>query len=78
STEFIEVWLATGLTAGERHLDEGEFLDVFAASEPELLAWTREGRLTDAKTLVGLLWLQQWRSGAWLPEWQPAPAGASS
>lgn len=73
STEFIEVWLASGLTAGERHLDEGEFLDVFAATEAELLAWSREGRLTDAKTLVGLLWLQQWRSGAWTPQWQAAP-----
>lgn len=72
STEFIEVWLAADLQPGERHLDEGEFLDVCAASEQELLAWAREGRLTDAKTLVGLLWLQQWRSGCWTPQWQPA------
>ena len=25
STEHIEIWFARGLTAGERHLDDGEF-----------------------------------------------------
>jgi ADP-ribose pyrophosphatase len=31
------------------------------------------GVITDAKTLIGLLWLQKWRSGQWPMAWQPAP-----
>ena len=70
STEFIDIWFARGLTQGERQLDEGEFLDVFDASMDELLAWSRDGQLTDAKTLTGLLWLQNHLSGAWPLKWQ--------
>ena len=72
STEFIEVWFARGLTAGERQLDAGEFLDVGTATPAELLQWSREGQLTDAKTLTGLLWLQNVLSGAWSLDWKPA------
>lgn len=70
STEFIEVWFARGLTLGERHLDEGEFLDVFTATPAELLQWCRDGQVTDAKTLTGALWLQNVLSGAWTLQWQ--------
>lgn len=70
STEFIDVWFARGLTLGARALDEGEFLDVFTASPAELLQWCRDGRVTDAKTLVGALWLQNVLSGAWTLDWQ--------
>lgn len=70
STEFIDIWFARGLSLGERRLDEGEFLDVFTASLDELLVWSREGKLTDAKTLTGLLWLQNHLSGAWPLQWQ--------
>ena len=72
STEFIEVWFARGLTLGERQLDEGEFLDVFSATPAELLQWCREGQVTDAKTLTGMLWLQNVLSGAWALDWRPA------
>ena len=70
STEFIEVWFARGLTLGARALDDGEFLDVFTASPAELLQWCCDGRVTDAKTLVGALWLQNVLSGAWTLDWQ--------
>ena len=69
STEFIDIWFARELTAGERQLDAGEFLDVFSASANELLQWCRDGRITDAKTLTGVLWLQNLRSGAWSLDW---------
>jgi len=74
STEFIEVWFARGLALGERHLDEGEFLDVYSATPAELLQGCREGRVTDAKTLTGMLWLQNVLSGAWTLDWQAAPS----
>jgi ADP-ribose pyrophosphatase len=70
STEFIDVWFARGLTLGERRLDEGEFLDVFTASFDELQAWCRTGQVTDAKTLIGTLWLQNVLSGAWKLDWR--------
>ena len=69
STEFIDIWFARDLTAGERQLDTGEFLDVFSASADELLQWCRDGRVTDAKTLTGMLWLQNLRAGAWTLDW---------
>lgn len=73
STEGIEVWFARGLTAGEAQLDPGEFLQVGSATADELDECARRGEITDAKTLVGLLWLQQWRAGRWALEWHPAP-----
>jgi ADP-ribose pyrophosphatase len=72
STEFIDIWFARGLTQGLRKLDAGEFLDVFAATPAELLAWCANGQVTDAKTLTGALWLQNVLSGAWDLGWQPA------
>lgn len=75
STEQIEIWFARGLTLGERHLDSGEFLDVITATPTELLQRCMRGEITDAKTLVGALWLQNVLSGSWSLDWvsgQPA------
>ena len=72
SDEFIEIWLARGLVAGAQELDDGEFVEVHTMSEAALLAQVASGELTDAKTMVGLLKLQQWRAGAWTPAWQAA------
>jgi ADP-ribose pyrophosphatase len=74
STEFIDIWFARGLTAGERSLDEGEFLEVFTATPADLLQWCRDGRVTDAKTLTAALWLQNVLSGAWSLDWERATA----
>ena len=70
STEFIDVWFARGLTLGERRLDQGEFLDVFAATPRELQDWCRSGEVTDAKTLIGMLWLQNVMAGTWTLDWR--------
>ncbi|MBA3593976.1 MAG: NUDIX hydrolase [Pseudomonadota bacterium] len=77
STEFIDIWFARELSAGERQLDAGEFLDVFTASPAELLQWCGDGRVTDGKTLTGALWLQNVLSGAWVLDWQDS-AGADT
>jgi ADP-ribose pyrophosphatase len=69
ATEVIEIWFADGLSLHERHLDEGEFLDVYTATQQELEDAVRDGRLTDVKTIVGLMWLQKWREGAWPLQW---------
>ncbi len=72
SDEGIHVYFARGLRRGERQLDEGEFLDLVVHSPDELDHMAARGELTDAKTLIGLLWLQRWQQGAWALDWQPA------
>lgn len=74
STEFIEIWFARQLVAGLQHLDQGEYLDVITATPSELMQWCADGRVTDAKTLTGALWLQNVLSGVWSLDWQPAEA----
>ena len=69
STEHIDIWFARGLIEGQRNLDAGEFLDVFTATPTELLGWCGNGKVTDAKTLTGMLWLQNVASGAWTLDW---------
>jgi ADP-ribose pyrophosphatase len=78
SDEFIDIWFARDLVAGERHLDPGEFLDVTTTTLPELLHCCSDGRVTDGKTLVGALWLQNVTSGAWTLDWRTdAPAATA-
>jgi len=72
SDEGIDVWFARGLQAGPPRLDEGEFIETVAMTADALDALTARGELTDAKTLVGLLWFQRWQSGAWPLHWQEA------
>lgn len=76
SDECIELWFARGLTAGARALDAGEFLDVFTATPDELLRWCLHGQVTDAKTLIGAMWLHNHVHGGWPLAWQPAPQSA--
>jgi ADP-ribose pyrophosphatase len=58
STEFIEVWFAKDLRLGTRSLDDGEFLDVFLQTPESLKQDCLSGKVTDAKTLTGMFWLQ--------------------
>lgn len=57
SDEGIEIWLARGLEKRAAKLDAGEFLEVLALPFEETLAMIRDGRITDAKTIAGLLWV---------------------
>ncbi len=72
SDEGIEIFFARGLVAGERQLDEGEFLDLVTHTPAELDQLAARGELTDAKTLIGMLWLSRWQAGQWVLDWQPA------
>ena len=78
SDEFIDIWFARGLIAGERSLDPGEFLDVVTATEADLLQWCRDGQVTDGKTLAATLWLQNVMSGAWTLDWRTAGEGVKA
>jgi ADP-ribose pyrophosphatase len=65
STEFIDIYLARGLTEGDARLDEGEFLETFIADEAQLMSWVKDGSISDVKTIIGVFWLEKIRSGAW-------------
>jgi ADP-ribose pyrophosphatase len=65
SDEHLDIFIAKGLTAGERKLDEGEFLETFNASVPEMLDWVRAGKITDVKTVIGIFWLEKLIGGHW-------------
>ena len=55
--EAIELFVARKLSRVERRLDQGEFLEVLTVPFGEALQMIREGRITDAKTVTGLLWV---------------------
>ena len=68
STEFIDIYLAEGLVPGASHLDEEEFLDVFAAPLEQLIAWVEEGEITEVKTTISAYWLDRYRQGLVVPQ----------
>jgi ADP-ribose pyrophosphatase len=65
SDEHLDIFLARGLTEGKSRLDEGEFLETFKATVPEMLQWIREGKVTDVKTVIGTFWLEKILAGEW-------------
>jgi ADP-ribose pyrophosphatase len=73
STEAIEIWFARSLALGDRALDHGELIETCLLTEAELDGMAARGEVTDAKTLIALLWLQKWRAGLWPLNWQQAP-----
>ena len=68
SNERIIIFLARDLDeSGAQRLDENEFLQLVRVPFDEALAMTRDGRITDVKTVIGLNWCRQYLDGA-LPQ----------
>ena len=60
SDERIEIFAARGLhLAGEKTLDHNEFLEVVELSPDEARHAVWDGRITDAKTITSLFWLDK-------------------
>lgn len=60
SDERIEIFAARGLTlAGDKELDHNEFLEIVELSPEEAKAAVWDGRITDAKTITSLFWLDK-------------------
>ena len=68
SDEHLDLFLARGLTEGPAQLDDGEFLETFTATIPEMLEMVRRGDVTDVKTVIGTFWLEKIAAGTWKPE----------
>ena len=62
SDERIEMYYARGLELREFERPAEESLEVFELSLNEALQWLADGKITDAKTVIGLMWLQQRRA----------------
>jgi ADP-ribose pyrophosphatase len=58
--EAIHLFLARRLSAGERKLDQGEFLETLVRPFDEALDMIRRGEITDAKSVAALLWTARW------------------
>ena len=54
-TEKIGIYLAQGLTEGDMHLDEDEFLNVVRMPLSEAIDLIMRGEIRDGKTICGLL-----------------------
>jgi ADP-ribose pyrophosphatase len=67
SDEHLDLFLARGLTAGDAKLDDGEFLETFTATIPEMLEMVKRGDITDVKTVIGTFWLEKIAAGTWKP-----------
>jgi ADP-ribose pyrophosphatase len=64
STEFMHVYLATGLHPAPLERDEDEFLEVVQMPASELLRKAHAGEIPDAKTLAALLLAQAHLTGS--------------
>lgn len=56
SDERIELFAARRLVQVGHAPDDGEFLEVVPTPIAEALRWVQEGKITDEKTIIGLLW----------------------
>ncbi len=65
SNERIELYLARGITQVERKLDEDEFLETVLVPVSVAMDWIRDGRITEAKAVTGLLWAEKILRGEW-------------
>ncbi|MEO8406813.1 MAG: NUDIX hydrolase [Oxalobacteraceae bacterium] len=65
SDEHLDIFVARDLQAGIAKLDDGEFLETFKAPINDVLAWVREGKITDVKTIIGVFWLDKICTQEW-------------
>lgn len=61
--ERMHLFVATGLSEGPTALEGGEEIERVIVAWDEALAMVRDGRIEDAKSLVGLLYYERWRAG---------------
>jgi ADP-ribose pyrophosphatase len=65
SDERIDFFLARKLEFKGAQPDEGEFLETMRVPLSEAVDWIRRGRITDAKTILGLFWAEKLLKENW-------------
>lgn len=59
SDEVVELYFAASLRYQEQNTDEGEFLEVLTLPLEEAFEWVKAKKITEVKTILGLLWLDR-------------------
>ncbi len=65
SSERVEFYLARGLGYQGHPGEADEFIEVVRMSLDEALQGVLKGEITEAKTILGLLWADRFRRGLW-------------
>ncbi len=65
SDEVIYMFIAKGLSLGDAHQDEDEAIELFEASLDDCLEMVATQQITDAKTILALLYLEKHAQGVW-------------
>lgn len=65
SNEKVELFLAQGLTHEGHPGEDGEFLECLRIGLDEALGMVVAGEITEAKTILGLMWADRLRRGDW-------------
>jgi ADP-ribose pyrophosphatase len=65
SDERIELYLARGLTRVATGPAEGEFIETLEIGLPEALAWVQAGKITEVKSIIGLMWAEKLLRAEW-------------
>ncbi len=67
SDEVIHIYIVEGLTFHQEQQDKDEFIETFTLPFNEALDAVKTGEITDAKSMVGILWAEKYVSGEWKP-----------
>tara|TARA_B110000444_G_scaffold166678_1_gene155757 strand:- start:607 stop:1149 length:543 start_codon:yes stop_codon:yes gene_type:complete len=59
SNEKMWMYLAEELELSEKKLDEDEFLELLPTPLNIALEWVFTGKITDVKTIIGIMWLKE-------------------
>jgi ADP-ribose pyrophosphatase len=62
--EKIHIFLATGMKPGKHRREADEFMEVHTKRWSEIMTMIRTGEIKDAKTLVGLMYVENFRRKA--------------
>ncbi|MEJ2050966.1 MAG: NUDIX hydrolase [Calditrichota bacterium] len=65
SNEVIYIYMVEGLTFHRDQQDKDEFVETFEIDLDDALEAVRTGRITDAKSMVGVLWGEKFYRSEW-------------
>jgi len=63
SNEMMWMYLGENLNKTERNLDQDEFLELVPVTIEQAFDWVKSGRISDVKTIIGILWVHQLMNG---------------
>lgn len=67
SNEVIHIYMVEGLTLHREQQDKDEFVETFELGLDAALEAVRTGRITDAKSMVGVMWGEKFYRNDWQP-----------